>query len=197
MTSINKIILETIDSTEFIHLFDIDFPVPPEYNFGDITKFFDYCLFNISPIDRCVMEIYQELEKEYEMNIKKTDIKFANSLMKSFTIPKEKEVEELYISLYTKHKNILENMFETCCNRDKCLFFVFCPNFPEDILLLLSYKDQWTETLKKNISLSDLKELDLIIFLSGYTYIFKSKNIFNNVLNNSLDQNKIYFLYYA
>jgi hypothetical protein len=88
-------------------------------------------------------------------------------------------------------------MFETCCNRDKCLFFVFCPNFPDDILLLLSYKEKWTETLRKNISLSDLKELDLIIFLSGYTYIFKSKNIFNNVLNNSLDQNKIYFLYYA
>jgi hypothetical protein len=197
MSIINKIILETIETTEFIHLFDIEFPVPSDYTFNDITLFFDYCLFNISKIDHYVMETFGVISREYETNIRLSDIQLANSLMKSLTIPKDKDIEEIYMRLYTRHKNILSNMFHTCCTAGKCMFFIFCPSFPDDVLLAVCYKDKWIDTLKNNISLSDLKELDIIIFLSGYTYIFKSKNIFNNVLNQSLDKNKIYFLYYA
>lgn len=197
MTLINKIIMETIENTEFVHMFDFEFQVFVDYTFDDITKFFDYCLYNISKIDHNVIENYNQICQEYHLNIKLQEIKFANALMKSITIPKNTDIENLYMDIYNKHINVLENMFNTCCSLGKCVFFIFCPNFPNDILLIISYKDKWIDTIKKNISLSDLKELDLIIFLSGYTYIFKSKNIFNNILNSSLENNRIYILYYA
>lgn len=197
MARLNEIFLDTIEECNFVHMIDIEFPMPNHYRFNDMLKFFDYYIYNISKFDNVLMHEYEDLSQNYELNIKKNDLLQAAGFLKKISMPLDSDTENIFVFTYEKHKKILDDIMSICLSRGKSVYFIFSPNFPDDLIILMSYKERWLNTVKQNISFENFSELDVLIFLSGYIYLFKSKNVFRDVLNADLDSKKIYILFYV
>ena len=193
----SDILYKVIEECTFVHMFDIDYTVPPNSCINDISQFFDFLIYNISKLDRMVESMFEQVSASLSHSISRADILAALSLCKRISLPKSAVVESLYTSLYQKHALILDSIFSSCLEKERCLFFIFSPVFPKEILVLLSYKSAWISALQTVGSFASFSELDMIIFLSGYVYLFKTKNPFGDRLDENLDDKRIYILYYA
>lgn len=202
MKGLKQIFFKVIEECSFIHLMDVELFLPHGSAHNDITSFFDFCLYNISNYDRHVLSTFDSLQSGpipgNKTSVCVSDIQRAISLCKTLSIPRDPHVESLYTSIYQKHAKLLDSILDCCATKEKSLFFIFSPSFPDDILMLLSYRQQWIDAFSfEGNPFEGFSDFDMIVFLSGYTYLFKTKNPFKNTLNESLDSGKLYILYYG
>lgn len=197
MSFVNDLILHVIDKTQFVHLFEISISLPDTEQFNDIVKFFDYYIYHISKIDELILQDFRDLSSEYELNVKESEIRSGIYIMKSMALPHDKQIEEKYMAIYMKHKSQLDSIFTGIQMNEKCIFYIYLPKFKNDIIILVSYKEKWLDFIKTNQNFGTLTEIDFIIFFSGYVYVFKSKNPFQNIFSQVDSDNKLFIMYYA
>lgn len=202
MHGIKDIFFHVIESCSFVHLLDVDLVIPDYYTINDITKFFDFCLYHISKYDNHVLSAFETLDTQVSFSNKTAvvlgDIEKAVSVCKGLAMPKSRDIEQTFTHIYEKHAKLLDGIFECCATKDKSLFFIFSPAFPQDILMLISYRQVWLDLFGSEANpFREFSDLDMIVFLSGYVYLFKTKNPFTDTLNKDLDANKLYILYYG
>jgi hypothetical protein len=140
---------------------------------------------------------FKDLSELFEMNVKLNQVESCLYVMKSFSLPNEKMIENKFIEIYNNNKYKLDCLFMAVQNNDKCIFYIYIPKYPDDILILTCYKNRWLEILKNNENMSKFSDMDILVFLSGYVYLFRSKNPFKNIFKNEVNENKIYMLFYA
>lgn len=198
MTFLNEIILDTIENTNFVHMIELDsIYIDDNYKYTDIIKFFDYLIYHVLKIDELMIKDFKDLSELFEMNVKLNQVESCLYVMKSFSLPNEKMIENKFIEIYNNNKYKLDCLFMAVQNNDKCIFYIYIPKYPDDILILTCYKNRWLEILKNNENMSKFSDMDILVFLSGYVYLFRSKNPFKNIFKNEVNENKIYMLFYA
>lgn len=196
--TLSDILSRVIQECSFVHIFDIPYDVINYSSLNDICQFFDFVIYNISKLDHYVLQTFDDIFPHIKnKSLSRSDIIMSLSICKTLYMPKTTETENIYTGFYEKHKQLIDAIFSSCVDKEKCLFFIFSPVFPKEILALVSYKSDWIQMLKTRDNFSNFSELDLLIFLSGYVYLFKTQNPFADRLNENLDHKKLYFVFYA
>lgn len=196
--SLNTVILESITNMNFKTVTDLklDFYI---YDFGEIVQFFDYLLYHVSKYDENLLREIQENKEINNLYISETELSVGIKLLKTLSMPKKSEIEQVFIQIYNKQQKYMDAMMSIIQHTDQCAFFIIHPKFPKECLYIINYKKKWLEffNIENENKKVDISEVDFLILLSGPVYVFKSENLFQKIIEPVMQNNHLYILFYS
>lgn len=170
------LISEYLQECKFVSITDISLESTNAHmNLKDMMTFFDYILYNVCDYENNVLNVFHETENKVDTITSELVLR-SQKIIKKISSKFVKSQDE-YIYFYEKYKRYIQSIFDILYERDDGMFFISNVNDSENMICIFNYKSYWKRMIQNQDSFENFSDLEMILFLSGYIYIFQTKNI--------------------
>ena len=170
------LISEYLQECKFVSITDISLESTDAHmNLKDMMTFFDYILYNVCDYENNVLNVFHETENKVDTITSELVLR-SQKIIKKISSKFVKSQGE-YIYFYEKYKRYIQSIFDILYERDDGMFFISNVNDSENMICIFNYKSYWKRMIQNQNSFENFSDLEMILFLSGYIYIFQTKNI--------------------
>lgn len=172
----DSIISEYLQDCKFVSITDISLESTDAHmNLKDMMTFFDYILYNVCDYENNVLNVFHETENKVDTITSELVLR-SQKIIKKISSKFVKSQDE-YIYFYEKYNRYIQSIFDILYERDDGMFFISNVNDSENMICIFNYKSYWKRMIQNQNSFENFSDLEMILFLSGYIYIFQTKNI--------------------
>jgi hypothetical protein len=190
----DSIISEYLNESKFVSITDISLDSSDRImNLKEMMNFFDFVLYHRCNYEQNVMENYLQIETPLD-TITPDLIQRCQNIIKKISLKNTITKHAEYSHFYEKYKRYIQSIFDILYEKDDGIFFISNVNDTENMMCIFNYKSMWRTILQNQESMDKFTDLDMIMMLSGYIYIFQTKNIMGRHFDGI--QDSIIIVYY-
>lgn len=172
----DPLISEYLQECKFVSITDVTLESTDGHmNIKEMMTFFDYILYNVCDYENNVLNVFHETKNKVDTITSELVLR-SQKIIKKISSKFVKSQGE-YIYFYEKYKRYIQSIFDILYERDDGMFFISNVNDSENMICIFNYKSYWKRMIQNQNSFENFSDLEMILFLSGYIYIFQTKNI--------------------